>query len=200
VAFYAQAQNRLRHTFYRITCPSAEVFGDYELGLVSDAERVAIAGHVLECRRCAEELQVLREFMAPDTAVEPAQAGAFDRLVRMVATAFVPPLQPALGAMRGSADSASRNFRAGSLAMKITQTSEPRQSGRILVGLVWQDDKPAAELSGEARLFGTGGYSRTTPIDRFGNFTFENVDPGTYHVELQIEMHVTVVEELRVSG
>jgi hypothetical protein len=118
----------------------------------------------------------------------------------MVATAFVPPLQPALGAMRGSADKFSSNFRAGPLAIKITQTNEPRRSGRILVGLVWQGDNPDAELSGEARLLDERGDSRSTPIDRFGNFTFENVGAGTYHVELQIEMHVTVVEELRVSG
>jgi hypothetical protein len=199
VAAYARAQNRLRYTFYRITCPSAEVFGDYELGLVSDAERVAIAGHVLDCPRCAEELHVLREFLAPDAAVRPAEVGALGRLVRMVASAFVPPMQPGLGALRGSVDNASGNYRAGALAIKITQTSVPRSSGRVLVGLVWQDDNPDAELSGEARLFDEGGDSRSTPIDRFGNFTFEHVGAGMYHVELQIEMHVTVVEELRVT-
>src|SRR5438094_803241 len=86
VSAYTRAQRRLRHTFYRMNCPSAEALGDYEQGLTSAAERLAIASHVVACPRCTEDLQTLRTFLASTPDRPATRPSIMSGLRRILAT------------------------------------------------------------------------------------------------------------------
>jgi hypothetical protein len=202
VASYTQAQRRLRHTFYRMHCPSAEALGDYENGLTSAAERVELASHIRDCPRCTEDLQTLRAFLrSADDDAPAASVGILQRLVRVVASAVAPPLQPgtAGAALRGRSDDDSFTYRAGSQSIKISQTPEGRRRSVTLIGLVWDNDTPDADLDGEARLVSEGGIPAVSTIDSLGNFMFEGVSAGSYHLEIQTQQQIAVVENLRIG-
>jgi hypothetical protein len=161
------------------------------LAIASERDRVTVARHVLECPRCAEELQVLREFLAPQTA----DRGVLEHVARIFAT-MVPPLQPA-GAFRGSVDSGDLTFRAGALGVQLKCIPAQRPGDATIMGLVWSDDDPGADLAGEALLLDTGGVEVRARIDHLGNFAFESVGEGTHQLELSVAEHVVVVEDLR---
>src|SRR5215472_7763099 len=45
---YALAQAALRQRLYRFDCPSSQMLGEYELGILVPEERLRIARHVVE--------------------------------------------------------------------------------------------------------------------------------------------------------
>ena len=45
-------------------CPQSQVLGDYYLGLLAEAEALAIQAHLAECPYCPAELEDLRQFLA----------------------------------------------------------------------------------------------------------------------------------------
>src|SRR5581483_857715 len=117
---YAETQARLRRTLGRFDCPSPHEIGEYELGMLGEAERVRIAGHLRDCPRCADELRTLRGFLATEITLP---VGPVERLRRLVATLVAPAPQPALGGLRGSGAEAISTYRAG--AITVTLTLEP---------------------------------------------------------------------------
>jgi anti-sigma factor RsiW len=57
-------QRVLLKAFYRLHCPQSQVLGEYYLGLLPEAEVVAIQVHLAECPYCPAELEDLRRFLA----------------------------------------------------------------------------------------------------------------------------------------
>ena len=57
-------QRVLLRAFYRLHCPQSQVLGDYYLGLLPEAEVMAIQAHLAECPYCPAELEDLRRFLA----------------------------------------------------------------------------------------------------------------------------------------
>jgi hypothetical protein len=198
VASYARAQNRLRSTFYRITCPPAEVFGDYELGLLPEAERVATARHVLDCPRCTEELQLLRDFLASTPERPPPVPGFVQGLKRIFATAVVRPRE-AVGELRGSRYTTSRSYTGGTVTVEISQTPEARLGHYAITGLVWHSDDPEADLSGTAELIAVDGTTYESPIDVARTFAFDAVRQGAYQLTLRLPAELVIVDDFQVG-
>jgi hypothetical protein len=62
----AETERTLRARLDRLDCPGPQAIGEYELDLLSAAERTSLAAHLAACPRCADELRTLREFLADD--------------------------------------------------------------------------------------------------------------------------------------
>jgi anti-sigma factor RsiW len=195
VAKLAQTQARLVEKLYRVSCPSPEALGEYGLAIVSEPDRVAIARHVLDCPRCAEELQVLRDFLGHAKAT-PAGHSLRERAARIIATLVQPPLQPA-GAFRGSGDSAGLAFQAGALAVQLSHIPAAPPPLATMMGLIWNDADSDADLTGAAHLLVADGVEARAEIDHLGNFCIESITAGVYQLELFVAGQVVVIEDLR---
>jgi anti-sigma factor RsiW len=57
-------QRVLLRALYRLHCPRSQVLGDYYLGLLAEAEVLAIQAHLAECPYCPAELEALKRFLA----------------------------------------------------------------------------------------------------------------------------------------
>jgi hypothetical protein len=198
VASYTQAQRRLRHTFYRMNCPSAAALGDYDRGLVSAAERVAIASHVVGCPRCTEDLHTLRMFLASTPDRPEPRPSILNGLRRILATPLI-PLQPSYD-LRGGRHSTTRSYLGGTLTIEISQAPELRRGRFAVTGLVWQADNPEYDLAGTAQLTAPDGTIEDTPIDASGSFSFEYIGEGAYELLLRLPREIVVVEDLRVGS
>ena len=182
-------ERRLRSSVYRFDCPSAQTLGEYELDLVGPEDRTRIAGHVLECSECREDLETLRSFLvAPVTVAEPV----LDRVRRVVATLFVPRPGLAYSGLRGSAETSTRIYNAGDITVSIA----PGPAAGSLIGLV-AGGEPLTDR--EVRLLPREGSPMVTRVDDLGNFEFEGVAAGTYALEIELPDGVLVIEELPVD-
>jgi hypothetical protein len=201
----AQTQHRLRQVLYRFDCPSPQQLGDYALTVLEPDARRQVASHVIECPRCAEELQTLRMFLN----VEPEpQPGPLERLRRVVATLVSPPATaPAMAyaGLRGTSVSAVQTYQAGGLTVTLGASPKTRRGPAILSGLIlWDGGGPEVDreamAGGEVVLIDAAGASRTEPLDALGNFSFEIARTGTYRLEVRLPDQIVIVEEVQVGG
>ena len=58
-----EVERLLRLVLFRFDCPTAEVLGQYLLGLVPAEERPRIALHAETCDECGAEVETLRELL-----------------------------------------------------------------------------------------------------------------------------------------
>ncbi|MDQ2716833.1 MAG: hypothetical protein M3Z08_18155 [Chloroflexota bacterium] len=66
LAAYRRLELALTSTLYRWDCPSNEVLGEYQLGLLSSEIATAVKMHLGMCVLCAAEVAALTEFLAND--------------------------------------------------------------------------------------------------------------------------------------
>ncbi|HEV8637345.1 MAG TPA: hypothetical protein VG370_24250 [Chloroflexota bacterium] len=201
---YAAWQGALRRGLHRFDCPSAHALGEYQLEVLPAEEGRRIAAHAAECPRCAEELRMLRSFLA----VEPEPAvGLVDRGRRLVARLIPTPLSPAQAGLRGTASASSQTYQADGIGVALTpipapgtRSTGPSGWGRgAFIGLVWSEGPAGARLGGVAQLVASDGLSHEAPIDELGNFAFEDVAAGAGQLELRLGDTVVVVEDVRVG-
>ena len=194
---------QLRGALHRFDCPTAHALGEYELGLLGPEQRTTAAAHVLECPLCADELRMLRAYMkdAPPPVTGPTVA---QRLRGLVAT-LVPPPTTALGysGLRGAGG--ARTYRAAALSITLGPGSA-RLGRASLTGLVVRDGLDEQSLDGaEVRLLAAGdgpavSSQYVTEVDTLGNFSFDEVAPGTYRLELRLGELTVAIEELAIGG
>jgi hypothetical protein len=77
LAMAQQAEEGLSSRLFRWDCPTSQQIGDYDQGLLAEAESASVASHIRQCARCTQELAELRLFMAtadrpPAEAPKPA--------------------------------------------------------------------------------------------------------------------------------
>lgn len=178
---YARTQQQLRVRLWRFDCPPAQTLGEYVFDFLAPEERTRVAGHVIECPRCAEEVEQLRALLAADP---PPPAGPVERLRRVVAT-LVPTPRGAYAGLRGAADPAARTYRAGELTIGVSAGPAGKRGRVSLEGLIWREDGgELAAAGGTASLSAPERPALTAAIDEFGNFVFEEIEPGAYDLEL----------------
>ena len=191
---YADWQRALRQRLRRFDCPSPHTLGEYQLGVLPAEEGRLIAAHGASCPRCADELRVLRSFLASEP--EPS-LGLTDRVRRIVARLVAAPLGPVGVGLRGAGQ--SQTYRAEGLGVALTATTARRGRGAF-VGLVWLEERGRAELGGVATLVGSDGQSRQAPIDGQGNFAFEDLPAGVGQLTLLLADAIVVVEDVPVGS
>ena len=195
-AEYATAQRRLRRRLWRATCPTAQELGEYELQLLSPAERTRIAAHIVACPRCEEEVRQLRAFLASEGPIPERPAA---RLRRVVAALFTPAPGVAAAGLRGASAGGPLTYQAAGLTVTLDLEPAPR-GGVNMTGLLWQDAAGAELATGQsAALVGADGAARSTPVDEFGNFSFDAVATGAYRLEVVVGDRLVVIEELRIQ-
>lgn len=194
---YAQLQQRLRRVVARVTCPSPHRLGEYQLGMLSPDEQLRIAAHLRDCPRCADERRTLQEFL--DDESEPTTA-LTDRVRRLVATLVAPSTVPAMGGVRGS-DAPSQTYRAGTVTLNVRTEVEVPRKRVVLDGLIWFDREAPLPLGGRTvALVDPTGATYRAVTDEQGNFSFDDITPGTYRLELRVDDQIVVVEQLPVGA
>lgn len=192
---YAHVQRDLRQALHRFDCPTPQRLGEYDLGLLATAERVAIAGHVRGCPHCAVELRTLREFLAAETVLEPTLR---ERL-RRVAARLVP--QHAAGQWVGvrGAEAQARLYEADSLVIALDIAPAGAASRGAVSGLVTDAGDDPDRLPGRpVRVVSADGATRETQVDDIGGFAVERLSAGVYSLELELPDQVIVVEGVSV--
>jgi hypothetical protein len=72
LATYQRMDQTLLKNLYRWDCPSNQMLGEYQLGMLSGREAAAISRHLNICPLCAAEVTALAQFLANDPMlVEP---------------------------------------------------------------------------------------------------------------------------------
>lgn len=196
---YARVQNQLRVRLHRFDCPPPERLGEYDLGLLAPAERTRIAAHLRDCPHCTAELAMLRAFLATEPDIPPV--GAIERVRRLVATLLPPPpLLSPHARLRGADDATARTYQADDVTITLDLGSPVRRGLTSLVGLIWRDDADPETIAGSAVILtDTDGTMHTTAIDELGNFTFDDISPGTYHLEVTLGNDRIAIEGIPIG-
>ena len=201
-ADYARDLRRLQGKLFRFECPPSHRLGEYELSVVSPQERTAIAAHVVECPLCTAELRTLRDFLAGDLVAglaDPAP-GPVERLRRVVATVLAPRPAGAYAGLRGAAaDMGTRTYQAGDISISVSTTPAGYRGRLSLSGLIWRDDADGEVAGSAVALIGVEDDTQsgqTTEIDELGNFTFDEVEPGAYRLEVTLGDRIVVIDDL----
>ncbi|MHB8644503.1 MAG: zf-HC2 domain-containing protein [Thermomicrobiales bacterium] len=196
---YARTQRHLKRRLYRFACPSPQALGEYDLGLLDPVERTRVAAHVIECPRCAAELRTLRDFMATEDDAPPV--GAIERMRRIVATLLPPPPRTSpYASLRGAEEATTRTYQAGDVTITLDLGAPVRRGKTSLVGLLWRNGDDPETIAGSAVVLSDEtGTTQTTAIDEVGNFTFDDITPGAYRLEVTLgDDHITI-EGLRIG-
>ncbi|HEY8292343.1 MAG TPA: zf-HC2 domain-containing protein [Thermomicrobiales bacterium] len=196
---YARTQRQLQDRLYRFDCPPSLVLGEYDLGLLDPLERRRIAAHVVECPHCTAELRMLRDFLAMADDVPPV--GAMERLRRRIATVLPPPPRTSpYASLRGADDATARTYQAGDVTITLDLGAPVRRGRTSLVGLLWRNgDDPERIADSVVALMDEAGTTQTTAIDEVGNFTFDEIIPGTYQLEVTLGDDTIIIEGLLVG-
>jgi anti-sigma factor RsiW len=207
-AEYARELRRLQGRLFRFECPPSHHLGEYELGVVSPEQRTAIAAHVVECPLCTAELRTLRDFLAGDLVAglaDPAP-GPVERLRRVVATVLAPRPAGAYAGLRGAAaDTGTRTYQAGDISISLSTAPVGRRGWLSLSGLIWRENVDGEVAGSAVALIGveddvrTAQPGQTTEMDELGNFTFDEVDPGAYRLEVTLGDQIVVIDDLQLG-
>jgi hypothetical protein len=192
---YARVQEALTQRLHRFDCPSPQMLGEYELGMLVPAERTRIARHVVGCPHCTAELVTLRAFMATD---DMPPVGAVERVRRLVAT-FVPAPRGAFVGLRGAADESTRTYRSGDLTITL-DVGAVRRGRASLIGLIWREDGEMIPPGGIVTLTGAGDVVATAEVDDLGNFAFDEIAAGRWQVEMGLGDEVVVIDEFDIGA
>src|SRR5579885_887350 len=95
-ASYRQVASALTSRLYRWDCPTTQEISDYAAGWLRGKRRRALTLHVRRCPRCAEELEISRQFVAPASLPAAPRQRLIARLVPRRATGA------ALAGLRGA--------------------------------------------------------------------------------------------------
>src|SRR5437764_199589 len=178
--------------------PAVQRLGHYELDILAPEERTAVAGHVVECPRCTDELRTLRDFLALEIAAPPI--GPLERARRLIAALVVPAPGAAHARLRGAADTATQTYRAGDVTISVHTGPGARRGRGSIEGLAWRESGDTEGLAGTSvTCIAEGGEARTTEINDLGNFTFDDVASGTARLEVLLGDHIVVIEGVRIG-
>jgi hypothetical protein len=187
--YLAETQARLRQRLYRFDCPSPLELGEYNLDLVPEARRTAIAGHSLECRECGAELSTLRAFLAADP---PAVATFAERARRVVARLLTSPGAPGALApgLRAFDAAAPTIYRVEDVSISLIQGPGTGE----LTGIVSRDvTGPETVVGADVYLVDADGARRVGTIGNAGEFGVAALPSGSYELELRLEDRVVVI-------
>ncbi len=193
---YTATERGLRHSLYRFDCPPPHQLGDYHLGWLPTAERVAIATHLRMCPRCSAEMHTLRAFMADEVVVEATLA---ERARRVIATLIPPRPQGALMGVRGTVEGDQRLYEAEDLVVALDIRAAKTTSRGAINGLVYTVGDVEPLWAGRAvRLSPATDQERVTQLDEAGGFALDQLPSGAYRLEVELADCTLVIPEVLV--
>src|SRR5579859_6884567 len=69
LATYQRMDRKLIQRLYRWDCPTNQILGEYQLGLLSSEQAVGVQDHLKRCALCAAEVVILTNFLANDPLI-----------------------------------------------------------------------------------------------------------------------------------
>lgn len=69
LATYQRMDRKLIQKLYRWDCPTNQVLGEYQLGLLSSEQAAGVQAHLKRCALCAAEVVILTNFLANDSLI-----------------------------------------------------------------------------------------------------------------------------------
>ena len=198
-AEYARTHRQLAAALYRFDCPSPQRLGDYEFHLLSPDDQTQVAAHVVECPLCAAELRQLRDFLALEPA--PIPEGTSGWVKRIIATLLPAAPGVSYAGVRGAGDPASHTYQAADLTITVRTGTDAARGHAYLSGHIWRENAAPDALAGQTvSLSSPGGAALTTTIGDLGEFAFDVLEPGTYHLGVHLADQVVVVENVQIDG
>jgi hypothetical protein len=166
----------------RRSCPTTLTLAEYAAGELAPEARQRTAAHLVECPRCLDESRDAARFLADAGRVEPeaAATGLLPAIGRVLAQPLL--ARAGLGGLRGEQHNDSVTYAAEDTYVTLAvRRAAPRQE-YVITGL-WQmlpDDAIGTTvlLRQDDRIIATGA------VDDLGSFAFEQVQPGTYSLEI----------------
>lgn len=168
----AAAQLTLFDQLYRSNCPTPEDLRDYQIGLLSRADRSNVALHLARCPHCTRELFLLTDFLNQSVPVA-STPNLFDQIKFLVATLMSAPSSsaPALAGQRGD-ESGLLLYQADDIQIGVEVVTDPESGQQQLHGVVTS----AALDDLLVHLWRNGVLIATAPVDPLlGDFHFTNL-------------------------
>ncbi|MEJ2303801.1 MAG: hypothetical protein P8Y14_19920 [Anaerolineales bacterium] len=174
---------KLTKILYRRACPDGIALGEYETGLLPEAQVRQIRQHVSECPRCQRELEQLRDFLRD---VEQDLEPGLTRRIKTWIAERIPDfsqggeaLTPAFS-VRGEAEQ-SLFYKAGEAELSLEIQEDPRHAGRMAMhGLLTGIGPETLKVL----LLDEDEQVATVGVDELGNFAMEDLETGEYTLVL----------------
>lgn len=205
---YQRANSKLITALYRSRCPDSMQISSYCAGLLSSEQQRRIAGHLLTCPLCAEEVSDTRRFLE-ETSPEPTpEYPLWETAYRIVATLAEPKKQLVVRADRGETAVISwpRHYRADPVDL-LLQLSHSSDNKPILLGILTSvDPEQSIEMfegsSVELRPIAgwKAGATQQTEVDDLGNIFFPAVPIGVYDLTIHLPDFEIVVQGLTIEN
>ncbi len=224
LADFRRVERSLTRKLYRLDCPSNQVLGEYQLGMLSNEQASFVKIHLSTCVLCSVEIATLSQFLANDpmlverVAIQPSLSNnhgshtvkpSFSHLrnitsgqIRRVIATYRPP-QPRFAYQReiASTEIWPRSYSAEDFHISIQLDKGTLQKDSLqLIGFVTRKGSSLESLQGTPVVLSTEAevvYKQN--IDELGNFVFASISPASYTLELQLPDSTIVIEELPVA-
>jgi anti-sigma factor RsiW len=201
-ADYQRFAHTLSARLYRWECPTTQEISDYVAGFLSGKRKREISAHLRRCPRCAEEVEISRQFLTPTPALAPARP-------RLLAQLLPRRIAEAAGAgLRGGGDDEGwpRQYQADGISLSLHRAAAPvGGAGAMLLGLISRADPSSEDLTGvEVRLLAADTPDQppllVEQIDDLGNFVLSPVPSGRFDLLIALPEGDLVIERLELSG
>ncbi len=184
----------LGRRLYRYHCPDSLTLGEYRQRLLPAEARREIRRHVETCPHCQQEIRHLEQYLRTASLPEPPVREARSRGRVAVSLGWLLPPEAFASALavRGQPDGL-RCYRVGASGQVTLDVQRLAGGSRSLVGLMLN----LAPEGFQASLWRGDEVLQTVPVDALGNFLFESVPAGHYHLILksrEAEIHLQDVE------
>jgi len=201
---YRQFISALTSRLYRWDCPQTQEISDYAAGWLRGKRRRALTLHLRRCPRCAEELEISRQFLTPT----PGPLATRPRLIAQLVPRRT--IGPALAGIRGGSSENNegwpRQYQIGSISLSLHRAAPASGgSGAMLLGLISRAEAPPDSFTDiEVRLIAAAHPDEssvvTEQIDDLGNFVLSPIPTGRFDLLISLPEGDLVIEGLELSG
>ncbi len=224
LADFRRFERSLTRKLYRLGCPSNQVLGEYQLGMLSNEQASSVELHLSTCVLCSVEIASLSQFLANDPmlvervavqsslsnnhglySVKPSLShlrNITSGQIRRVIATFIPP-QPRFAYQReiASTEVWPRSYAAEDFQISIQlDKGTSRKDSLQLIGFVTRKGSSLESLQGiPVVLSSEMDVVYKQNIDELGNFVFSSITPASYTLELQLPDSTIVIEKLPVA-
>ncbi|HWQ12476.1 MAG TPA: hypothetical protein VNL77_06745 [Roseiflexaceae bacterium] len=192
-------QSYLRQRLYRAFCPPTEDLVAYRHGLLAADRSADLAAHLAECPHCSHEMDLIARAIH-DPPQPPVPARPARRIVAEPLSVRSADRSMLLyGAPRGGHGGTQYAYRADNLEITLRVERVVGQPDLLtLAGSLTTEDETIAGLLAEstAYLLCDGVVLTAAPLDELGDFLFEGIERGEYHLALNMGACEVVVESL----
>jgi len=195
VATYRRTAAVLRAALHRLSCPSPEQLGLYQLNLLPAGERLVLSRHVRECPHCARELEELAR-----VGDSPSLLERLRQAVGVIEAVLLPTPRLQAVPLRGTLPALQR-FRAEGVDVHISVQPGHSRGARTVMGRLVSHGGGEASLPApglEVWLM-RGEEAWAASVEAGGIFTFEGVEPGEYSVGLEWDGQAVLVRGVNVT-